>query len=217
MNSSCPVNYGSQRPREREDKNGEDLGERFFHDSTFAVPDLGDAVAAAAEPRGTSTALIVEDDHKSAKLVRLFLEAEGFSVVVASTGEEALDLASRVPFSLITLDVKLPGIDGWKFLLRLHDSPELSSIPVVVIAGDADMSVALSRGAAAVLEKPLKRAELQKSLSLLGLRPESSRTRSVTEEDPKNIDSDQGNPAAAMDRSDLNREALLAEIKRALE
>lgn len=189
---------GPQRPLDPKDETGDAPGERSLqeliaeadHESKFDLPGLGDAVAVLPEPGGRSTALVVEDDRKSAKLVRLLLEAEGFEVVVASTGEEALDLAHRVPLDLITLDVKLPGIDGWKFLLRLHDSPGMASIPVVIIAGETDMSVALSRGAAAVLEKPLKRAELQDSLSLLGLRPDRSHTRCilVVDEDQETIE-----------------------------
>ena len=143
-------------------------------DSPIALQGLAVAVAGLSVPRGTSTALVVEDDPKSAKLVRLLLEAEGFQVMAALSGEDALDLARRVPLSLITLDLQLPGMDGWKFLLKLHDSPVLASIPVVVIAGLTDMSMALNRGAAAVLEKPLQRGELQKSLTLLGLRPDRS-------------------------------------------
>ena len=298
---------GPQHSWVPEDENSASLGEGSLqemiatadHDSKFFFPGLSVAAAAVAEPGGTSTALVVEDDHKSAKLVRLFLEAEGFAVVVASTGEEALDLARQVPLSLITLDVKLPGIDGWNFLLQLQDSPKFASIPVVVIAGDADMSVALSRGAAAVLEKPLQRAELQNSLSLLGLRPNRSHPRCIlvvdedqetidqvtsylekstycvksaetgdaaitnalalapdlilinlmmeelggfkivqalqehattqripvlvtsseklTGEEQDTIDSDPRQPVVVMNRPDLNREALLAEIKRALE
>ncbi len=143
-------------------------------DSPVDFQGLAEAIAGSAVPSGYSTALVVEADKKSAKLVRLLLEAEGFHVLVAPSGEDALELARRVPLSLITLDVQLPGMDGWKFLLRLHEWPELTSIPVVIIAGMADVSMALRRGAAAVLEKPLQRTELQNSLTLLGLRPDRS-------------------------------------------
>ena len=148
-------------------------------DANVDLQGLGVAVVGIASSSGHSSALVVEDDLKSAKLVRLLLEAEGFRVFTAPSAEEALEIAQRVPLNLITLDVQLPGMDGWKFLLKLHDSAELASIPVVVIAGLADMSMALSRGAAAVLEKPLTRSELQNSLSLLGLRPDRSHTRCV--------------------------------------
>ncbi|WP_158250980.1 two-component system response regulator [Cryobacterium sp. Y82] len=117
-----------------------------------------------------STALVVETDPESAELLRLLLESDGFRVITVATGEEALDITRRVPLSLITLDVYLPGMDGWKFLLKLQDSLGQESAPVIVIGGRTDMGMALSRGAAAVLEKPLQPAELQTSLTLLGLR-----------------------------------------------
>lgn len=136
------------------------------------------------------TALVVEDDPKSAKLLRLLLEAEGFQVLVATSGEEALELVHGRSLKLITLDVQLPGMNGWKFLLKLHDMANLASVPVVVIAGQADMSLALSRGASAVLEKPLQRTELQNSLSLLGLRPDRLHSRCVlvVDDDPGTAD-----------------------------
>ena len=132
-----------------------------------------------ASPSEYSTALVVEDDPKSAKLLRLLLEAEGFRVVVASSGEEALTLARGAQFNLITLDLQLPGMNGWKFLLKLRDDAHLASTPVVIIAGQTDLSMALRCGAAAVLEKPLQRCKLQDSLTLLGLRPNRSHPRCV--------------------------------------
>ncbi|TFB76282.1 response regulator [Cryobacterium glaciale] len=268
-------------------------------DSDVDLQGLGEDVASVIEPSETSVALVVEDDEKSAKLVRLLLEAEGFRVIAAQSGEVALELARRTPINLITLDVQLPGMDGWKFLVKLHDSPELASIPVVVIAGLADMSMALNRGASAVLEKPLRRADLQHSLTLLELRPDPAHTRCIlvvdddlatidqvysyleqpayrvqsastgaeainnaltlkpdlvlinlmmeelagfkivralqehaatkhipvlamssgqlTNEEQDTIDSDPGQPVVAMKKPDFNREALLAEIKRAFD
>src|SRR5688572_5951461 len=83
---------------------------------------------------GARTALVVEDDYKSADLIRVQLEAEGFMVLHAATAETALELASRQPLSLITLDITLPGMDGWEFLNRIKQVPALSCIPVVIIS-----------------------------------------------------------------------------------
>ncbi|HUG39303.1 MAG TPA: PAS domain S-box protein, partial [Longimicrobiales bacterium] len=65
---------------------------------------------------GLRTALVVEDDLKSAELIRAQLEGEGFTVVHAPTAEAALVLARQQPLSLITLDIMLPDMDGWEFL-----------------------------------------------------------------------------------------------------
>jgi len=124
---------------------------------------------ARAVPR---TALVIEDDAPSSDLVRLLLQAEGFTVIVASSGEQALLLASKQPLSLITLDIGLPGMDGWTCLKRLRDDRRLAAVPVVVIAGLADSRLGMTSDVAALLEKPLGRTELKTTLNLLGLQPE---------------------------------------------
>ncbi|WP_198415842.1 response regulator [Cryobacterium glaciale] len=135
-------------------------------------------------------ALVIEDDAKSAEVLRLLLEAEGFRVIVAPSGEEGLALAPHQHLSLITLDIRLPGMDGWGFLIRLHEFSDLAAVPIVIIAGDADVSLALTHGAAAVLEKPISRAALQQSLNVLGLSPDALRTRRVlvADDDPETVD-----------------------------
>jgi CheY-like chemotaxis protein len=131
--------------------------------------------AALAERRtvhdGMRTALVVEDDYKSAELIRVQLEAEGFNVLHAASAEIALQLAVQQPLSLITLDIMLPNMDGWELLTRLKQVPELRRIPVVIISIVADPSRGFSLGAAAVMQKPISRQELYDSLSELGLLP----------------------------------------------
>jgi PAS domain S-box-containing protein len=136
------------------------------------------------------TALVIEDDDRAADLVRLLLEADGFAVVRASSGEAALEMAPQHDLSLITLDVQLPGIDGWEFLSLIRENRQLASVPVVVIAGDIDSNMALSGGAAAILQKPISRAQLKVSLANLGLRATGDRTRTilVVDDDPKAIE-----------------------------
>ena len=67
---------------------------------------------------------MVEDDFKSAELIRVQLEAEGFKVLHAASAEAALVLAVQQPLSLITLDIMLPNMDGWEFLSRLKQMPD---------------------------------------------------------------------------------------------
>ena len=122
-------------------------------------------------PEGMRTALVVEDDYKSAELIRVQLEAEGFNVLHASSAEVALELAMQQPLSLITLDIMLPNMDGWELLTRLKQVTELRRIPVVIISIVADPNRGFSLGAAAVMQKPISRQELYDSLSELGLLP----------------------------------------------
>ena len=147
--------------------------------------------AVVAALPGERTALVVEDDFKSADLIRVQLEAEGFKVLHAATAEAALDLAAQQPLSLITLDIMLPGMDGWEFLSRLKKIPTLTRIPVVIISIVADHQKGFALGAAAVMQKPISRQELFDSLQQLGLFPVEtggSLKVLVVDDDPKAVD-----------------------------
>jgi PAS domain S-box-containing protein len=124
-----------------------------------------------AAPLGARTALVLENDLKSADLIRVQLEAEGFTVLHARSGEAALVIAVQQPLSLITLDIMLPNMDGWEFLGRIKQMPDLRRIPVVIISIVADRNKGFSLGAAAVMQKPISRQELYESLVDLGLCP----------------------------------------------
>ena len=124
-------------------------------------------------------ALVVEDDERAADLIRVLLEAEGFSVLIASDVEQAMRLASVHALSLITLDLLLPDIDGWDFLARIRENEALARVPVVVITGTGDGNLALAGGAAAVLQKPISRSQLKSSLAGLGLHPTPERVHTV--------------------------------------
>ncbi|HEY1537246.1 MAG TPA: response regulator, partial [Polyangiaceae bacterium] len=128
--------------------------------------------ASPIEPRpGQPVALVVEHDTKSAELIRLQLEADGFAVIHADSAEAALTMAVAQPLSLITLEIMLPDMDGWEFLARVKRIPTLSRVPVVIISIVADRNKGFALGAAAVLEKPISRQELLDSLVELGLFP----------------------------------------------
>ncbi len=144
----------------------------------------------ANTPSSAHVALVVEDNENAADLARLLLESEGFTVLVASSAEQALFLATQQPLSLITIDLALPGIDGWEFLLRIREIEALAHVPVVIIASLIDGNMALASGAAAVLQKPISRAELNASLVRLGLAPAHFVTRTVlvVDDDPKAVE-----------------------------
>ncbi len=163
---------------------------RTLTQSASAAPQTAMAAIAPADVSTERVALVVEDDDQSADLVRLLLEAEGFRVLRAASAEAALQMAPRQALSLITLDLQLPGIDGWEFLLRIRESSALARVPVVIIAGVADNNMALNQGAAAVLQKPISRAQLKNSLANLGLHPAQERTHTVlvVDDDPKAVE-----------------------------
>jgi len=153
---------------------------------TRATPAL--AVEALA---GSLTALVVEDDYKSADLIRVQLEAEGFLVLHAATAETALVLAARHPLALITLDVMLPNMDGWEFLTQIKQTPALKHIPVVIISIVADSAQGVALGAAGVLQKPISRQELYDTLVGIGLFPlvqGQTLKMLVVDDDPKAVE-----------------------------
>jgi PAS domain S-box-containing protein len=142
-------------------------------------------------PPGTRNALVVEDDFKSADLIRVQLEAEGFRVLHAASAETALALAGQQPLSLITLDIMLPNMDGWELLGQLKQVPALGRIPVVIISIVADRNKGFALGAAAVMQKPISRQELYQALVQLGLIPRSPGLGLkvlVVDDDPKAVE-----------------------------
>jgi CheY-like chemotaxis protein len=136
-----------------------------------AEPEVSSEETNSVAPAGVRTALVVEDDDKSADLIRLQLEAEGFIVVHAASAEAALAIAARQPPSLITLDVMLPDMDGWEFLSRIKQMPDLRRIPVLIISIVADSHKGYALGAAEVMQKPISRRELYEVLVDLHLSP----------------------------------------------
>lgn len=112
-------------------------------------------------------ALVVEDDDMAAELIRAQLVADGLEVLRARSAEEALQLAAGRRPDLFTVDILLPGMDGWELLERLKQDAQLAGIPVVVISIVADRSRGISLGAAGVLQKPYTRRELEQALAVL--------------------------------------------------
>ena len=141
--------------------------------------------AAGGGNRG-QRALVVEDDDRGADLIRLLLAAEGFDVLRAASAEEALLLAPMHDFSLITVDIRLPGMDGWDFVARIREDAALANVPVIVITGTVDADLALAAGATSVLHKPISRADLRAKLAHEGLYDDQVTTRTVlvVDDDP---------------------------------
>jgi len=140
---------------------------------------------------GAPIALVVEDDYRSAELIRVQLEGEGFKVLHAATAKAALALAAQHHLSLITLDILLTDVDGWEFLSQLKLTPDLERVPVVIVSIAADRNKGFVLGAAAVMQKPISRQELYETLVELGLSPLSQgRTLKVlvVDDDPKAVE-----------------------------
>jgi signal transduction histidine kinase/CheY-like chemotaxis protein len=104
--------------------------------------------------------LVIDDDPSVCELMTRLCGKEGYEVVTAGTGEEGLKLAREKRPNLITLDVMMPGMDGWTVLKTLKADPQLSSIPVVMMTIADDRARGLALGAADYLVKPVDRNRL---------------------------------------------------------
>ena len=106
----------------------------------------------------TERVLVVEDNDKNLKLTRDILEYAGFTVAVATTGEDAVAQAEATVPDIILMDLQLPGIDGHEALARLRANPDTRQVPVVALTASAmsmDRERALSAGFDGFLEKPI--------------------------------------------------------------
>jgi signal transduction histidine kinase/DNA-binding response OmpR family regulator len=118
---------------------------------------------ASAEPapialpssEGAPTVLVIDDDATVHDLMRRFLSKEGLQVIPATNGEEGIRLARELRPTLITLDVLMPGMDGWAVLTALKADPALSEIPVVMLTIIEEKQMGYALGAAEYLTKPI--------------------------------------------------------------
>lgn len=140
--------------------------------------------ATAAGPAATSSfVLVVDDETATRELITRGLEKEGFRVLAAATGDEALRLAREKRPDAICLDVLMPGMDGWTVLRSLKADPLTASIPVVMVSMLDDRDIGHALGAADYLTKPFDREKLV--LALRRFRQGSSpRPVLVVEDDP---------------------------------
>ena len=104
--------------------------------------------------------LVIDDDPSVCELMTRLCGREGYDVVIAVNGEEGLKLAREKRPNLITLDVVMPGMDGWSVLKTLKADPQLSSIPVVMITIADERERGMALGAADYLVKPVDRSRL---------------------------------------------------------
>ena len=101
--------------------------------------------------------LVVEDDVSVASLMTFLLTRAGYDVKVAFRGRQALELTQREKFGLITLDVDLPGMDGFEICRELRQRDISSQTPIVFVSGRADEASrqkAFALGASDFIEKP---------------------------------------------------------------
>jgi adenylate cyclase len=138
----------------------------------------------ALQPVGRGQrALIIDDEKTSREVLRQILVREGFEVVTAESGQQGIEIARDLRPSVITLDVLMPGLDGWSTLQQLKRDPGLQDIPVIMVTIVDEENQAYALGAAAYLTKPVNRECLLKALAACRTDHASSRVL-VVEDDP---------------------------------
>ncbi|MDA1082308.1 MAG: response regulator [Gemmatimonadetes bacterium] len=118
-------------------------------DSTGVVSESSNANAA--------TVLVIDDEPSARDMISRMLIKDGYRVVTAANGNEGLRIAAEVNPDVITLDIMMPGMDGWAVLSRLKADPVLAAIPVVVATIIDDRNLSVSLGAAGYITKPIDR------------------------------------------------------------
>ncbi|MGC9348187.1 MAG: GAF domain-containing protein [Anaerolineae bacterium] len=129
---------------------------------TFSVP-LAEGESArdlGAQPESLvidsrPTVLVVEDDTQISELLKVTLESEGMDVLTAASGEVAVRVARQELPDLISLDIRLPDLDGFEVLQLLKREPETADIPVVIVSVVAERERGLKLGAIDYVTKPV--------------------------------------------------------------
>jgi CheY-like chemotaxis protein len=112
--------------------------------------------------------LVIEDEPSFASILLDMAREKAFKVLVALDGDDGLELAHAFRPDAITLDIDMPGTDGWSVLDRLKHHPETRHIPVHIITGIHERQQGLKAGAIAYLEKPVSKEALEDSFNRIG-------------------------------------------------
>jgi CheY-like chemotaxis protein/signal transduction histidine kinase/HAMP domain-containing protein len=132
---------------------------RKVEHSIETIPDDREAI----QP-GDIALLVVEDDPHFARIMLDLAHDQGFKVLVAQRGADALELATEYRPTAISLDVFLPDMLGWSVLSQLKQNPEMRHIPVQIVTLDEDRQHGLARGAFAYINKPTTAEGLEQAL-----------------------------------------------------
>jgi signal transduction histidine kinase/DNA-binding response OmpR family regulator len=116
---------------------------------------------------GDQVLLIIEDEPAFARILLDAAHEKGFKAVAAVGGDAALRLVSEIKPSAVTLDIRLPDMDGWKVLARFKNDPNTRHIPIQIISADEDRLRGFQEGVVAFFSKPVSKDEMDQSLDAL--------------------------------------------------
>ena len=145
-----------------------------------------------AAPSQLPLVLVVEDDQSSAKLTSVHLSQAGFNVRIAHNAEIGYEKARSLQPAAITLDILMPGVDGWDLLARLKGDMETAHIPVVIVSIQDEPDKGFALGAAEYLMKPIDAKELvstvRRVIKAETTAVEHKATVLVVDDDPMTLD-----------------------------
>ena len=133
--------------------------------------------------------LVVEDDANAYELIASALGTAGYLAIRARHGEEALKLAREMHPVAVTLDLVLPGVDGWEVLKRLKSDAATSAIPIVIISKIDNRDLGVALGAADYFVKPVDRDRLLQRLREIASRTPTTRPRLLLIDDDQTVHS----------------------------
>lgn len=131
----------------------------------------------ASAPVGQKRVLVIDDDPIARDQLRLYLERAGLEVTAASDIDDALERLRGCTPDLITLDLMMPGMDGFSFLAVRTDHRTLRGVAVLVVSGAEHPDRAIALGANAILSKPIGRLDFLDIVE--GLLAQSDKSRPV--------------------------------------
>ncbi len=135
-----------------------------------------------------ATALVIDDEPQIRRLLRVCLEAKGYKVKEAATGQEGIALAAQYPPEVVILDLGLPDMDGTTVLKRLR---EWTRVPVLVLSvrdREEDKITALDNGADDYVTKPFSTGELLARLRAALRHAQPAEEKSLFRSGPLEVD-----------------------------
>ncbi len=158
---------------------------------TLMVPIRPQPLQAASEAApalpalgGCGTVLVIDDDAAARELMQRFLTSKGFRVETAANGQDGLRKAAELMPAAITLDIMMPGMDGWAVLAALKQDTKLATIPVVMLTIVDEKSLGFALGAADYLTKPIDRKRLDEVLERYRIGPDKGVVLMVEDDAP---------------------------------
>ena len=143
--------------------------------------------AGSSSQRNKQHVLVIDDDALVRELLQRQLSKDGFVVTLADGGSEGLRLARELRPDVITLDVIMPGTDGWAVLSALKNDEALKDIPVVMLSITDDKNLGYALGVADYLNKPVNRDQLSTVLRRYNKQSTAPKAL-VVEDDPMTRD-----------------------------